>query len=244
MTSEAPVFAALFERAQRVIPSGVNSPVRAFRAVGGTPRFMVSRSYQKMTDADGVDYVDLVSWWGPMILGHSHPAIVEAAQRAAASRVVIRHADPRARSSWPRRSSAGSTPGRRGAAGQLRHRGDDVGAPAGSRCHRPAPGDQVRRLLPRPRGRAARRGRFRHSDVRAAGHTGRHRGADRRNGGAALQRPGRGARRASPSPASHRLRHHRGGRGQHGGHRADREASTRGCARSRRSTARCWSWTR
>ena len=85
MTSEAPVSAALFERAQRVIPGGVNSPVRAFRAVGGTPRFMVSGSGAYLTDADGVNYVDLVSSWGPMILGHSHPAVVEAVQRAAAS---------------------------------------------------------------------------------------------------------------------------------------------------------------
>jgi glutamate-1-semialdehyde 2,1-aminomutase len=74
----------LFERAQRVIPGGVNSPVRAFRAVGGTPRFMVSGRGPYLTDADGIEYVDLVSSWGPMILGHSHPAVVEAVQRAAA----------------------------------------------------------------------------------------------------------------------------------------------------------------
>jgi glutamate-1-semialdehyde 2,1-aminomutase len=77
--------AELFERAQRVIPGGVNSPVRAFRAVGGTPRFMVSGFGPYLTDADGNDYVDLVSSWGPMILGHAHPAVVEAVQRAAAS---------------------------------------------------------------------------------------------------------------------------------------------------------------
>ncbi len=77
--------AELFERARRVIPGGVNSPVRAFRAVGGTPRFMVSGFGAYLTDADGTDYVDLVSSWGPMILGHAHPAVVEAVQRAAAS---------------------------------------------------------------------------------------------------------------------------------------------------------------
>jgi glutamate-1-semialdehyde 2,1-aminomutase len=77
--------AELFERAQRVIPGGVNSPVRAFRAVGGTPRFMVSGTGPYLTDADGVQYVDLVSSWGPMILGHAHPAVVEAVQRAASS---------------------------------------------------------------------------------------------------------------------------------------------------------------
>jgi glutamate-1-semialdehyde 2,1-aminomutase len=79
------VSAALFDRAQRVIPGGVNSPVRAFHAVGGTPRFMVSGSGPYLVDADGQRYVDLVSSWGPMILGHAHPAIVSAVQAAAAS---------------------------------------------------------------------------------------------------------------------------------------------------------------
>src|SRR3954451_11350768 len=83
--SDAPISAELFERAQRVIPGGVNSPVRAFRAVGGTPRFMVSGSGPYLTDADGRTYVDLVSSWGPMILGHAHPAVVAAAQQAAAT---------------------------------------------------------------------------------------------------------------------------------------------------------------
>src|SRR6185437_16386848 len=76
--------AELFERAQRVIPGGVNSPVRAFRAVGGTPRFMVSGQGAYLTDADGNRYVDLVASWGPMIHGHAHPAIVQAVQQAAA----------------------------------------------------------------------------------------------------------------------------------------------------------------
>ncbi len=79
----APASEALFDRAQAVIPGGVNSPVRAFRAVGGTPRFMVSGAGAYLTDADGRDYVDLVCSWGPMILGHAHPAVVEALQAAA-----------------------------------------------------------------------------------------------------------------------------------------------------------------
>ncbi len=83
--SDAPVSADLFARAQRVIPGGVNSPVRAFRAVGGTPRFMVSGSGAYLTDADGRSYVDLVSSWGPMILGHAHPSVVAAVQQAATS---------------------------------------------------------------------------------------------------------------------------------------------------------------
>ncbi|MGN9819170.1 glutamate-1-semialdehyde 2,1-aminomutase [Streptomyces sp. SD11] len=79
---EAPVSQTLFDRAAAVTPGGVNSPVRAFRAVGGTPRFMVSGNGPYLTDADGREYVDLVCSWGPMILGHSHPEVIEAVQAA------------------------------------------------------------------------------------------------------------------------------------------------------------------
>ena len=82
-TYEAPVSAELFARAQAITPGGVNSPVRAFRAVGGTPRFMAQGSGSWLTDADGRRYVDLVSSWGPMILGHAHPAVVDAVTAAA-----------------------------------------------------------------------------------------------------------------------------------------------------------------
>jgi glutamate-1-semialdehyde 2,1-aminomutase len=82
-TYEAPASAALFDRGRGIVPGGVNSPVRAFRAVGGTPRFMVSGSGPWITDADGRRYVDLVSSWGPMILGHAHPAVVDAVTAAA-----------------------------------------------------------------------------------------------------------------------------------------------------------------
>ena len=80
---DAPVSEALFARASAVIPGGVNSPVRAFQSVGGTPRFMVSGSGPYLTDADGREYVALVCSWGPIILGHAHPAVVEALQTAA-----------------------------------------------------------------------------------------------------------------------------------------------------------------
>jgi glutamate-1-semialdehyde 2,1-aminomutase len=74
----------LFERAQLSIPGGVNSPVRAFRSVGGTPLFLVKASGAYVTDSDGREYVDLVSSWGPAILGHAHPDVVHAVQEAAA----------------------------------------------------------------------------------------------------------------------------------------------------------------
>jgi glutamate-1-semialdehyde 2,1-aminomutase len=75
--------AALFERAQRVIPGGVNSPVRAFRAVGGTPRFIARAEGPYLHDAEGRRYIDYIGSWGPMILGHGHPAVLEAVMRAA-----------------------------------------------------------------------------------------------------------------------------------------------------------------
>lgn len=74
-----------FERAAAATPGGVNSPVRAFAAVGGTPRFMVRGQGAHLWDADGNRYVDLVSSWGPMILGHAHPEVVRATQEAAAN---------------------------------------------------------------------------------------------------------------------------------------------------------------
>lgn len=73
----------LFARAQSVIPGGVNSPVRAFKAVGGTPRFIRSAKGALLYDADGNEYVDLIGSWGPMILGHSHPQVLDAVHAAA-----------------------------------------------------------------------------------------------------------------------------------------------------------------
>jgi glutamate-1-semialdehyde 2,1-aminomutase len=74
--------AELFRRASEVTPGGVNSPVRAFRAVGGIPRFMTQGEGCHLTDADGNRYVDLVCSWGPMLLGHAHPEVIAAVQEA------------------------------------------------------------------------------------------------------------------------------------------------------------------
>ena len=73
----------LFDRAASVIPGGVNSPVRAFRAVGGTPRFVQRAQGAYFWDANGQKYIDYIGSWGPMILGHGHPAVLEAVQKAA-----------------------------------------------------------------------------------------------------------------------------------------------------------------
>ncbi|MDO9449186.1 MAG: glutamate-1-semialdehyde 2,1-aminomutase, partial [Rugosibacter sp.] len=76
---------ALFARAQRTIPGGVNSPVRAFRSVGGTPPFFTRGMGSRVWDADGHSYIDYVGSWGPLILGHADPATVHAVQAAAAN---------------------------------------------------------------------------------------------------------------------------------------------------------------
>ena len=71
-----------FRRAEKVIPGGVNSPVRAFGAVGGTPPFISSANGSKIYDNDGNEYIDYVCSWGPLILGHAHPAVVAAVKDA------------------------------------------------------------------------------------------------------------------------------------------------------------------
>ncbi|MDD0839758.1 glutamate-1-semialdehyde 2,1-aminomutase [Curvibacter sp. HBC61] len=83
MTPSTDLNLPLFERAKRVIPGGVNSPVRAFRAVGGTPRFVKRAEGAYFWDANGQRFIDYIGSWGPMILGHGHPAVLEAVQKAA-----------------------------------------------------------------------------------------------------------------------------------------------------------------
>lgn len=74
----------LFEKSQALIPGGVNSPVRAFRSVGGTPIFFKKGLGSKLWDVDGKEYIDYINSWGPMIVGHAHPAVISAVQEAAA----------------------------------------------------------------------------------------------------------------------------------------------------------------
>jgi glutamate-1-semialdehyde 2,1-aminomutase len=83
VTQSVRASAELMERAGRIIPGGVNSPVRAFRGVGGTPRVMASAQGPWLTDVDGNRYVDLICSWGPMILGHAHPEVLDAVRSAA-----------------------------------------------------------------------------------------------------------------------------------------------------------------
>lgn len=83
MTPSTDLNLSLFERAKALIPGGVNSPVRAFKAVGGTPRFVQRAQGAHFWDANGTRYIDYIGSWGPMILGHGHPAVLEAVQKAA-----------------------------------------------------------------------------------------------------------------------------------------------------------------
>jgi glutamate-1-semialdehyde 2,1-aminomutase len=92
--------AALYERARRVIPGGVNSPVRAMRAIGRDPLFIASASGAELTDADGATYIDYVCSWGPLIAGHAEPSVLAAVDAAAARR-------PRPRCSSPKPLSGG-----------------------------------------------------------------------------------------------------------------------------------------
>jgi glutamate-1-semialdehyde 2,1-aminomutase len=75
----------LFEKSQQLIPGGVNSPVRAFRSVGGTPVFFKKGLGSKLWDVDGKEYIDYINSWGPMIVGHAHPEVISAVQKAAAN---------------------------------------------------------------------------------------------------------------------------------------------------------------
>ena len=103
---------ALFERARRVIPGGVNSPVRAFRAVGGTPLFVARGEGAQFEDVDGRRYLDFVGSWGPLILGHAHPEVLAAVAAAAGARHHLRRAlrrRGRARRGDRRRATRGSS---------------------------------------------------------------------------------------------------------------------------------------
>ena len=120
-----------------MLPGGVNSPVRAMRAIGRDPIFIERASGAELTDVDGNVYVDYVCSWGPLIHGHAHPAILEAVTDGGGARHVLRRARRRARSSSPRRSRA-----RMPSVDMLRmtssgHRGDDERDPARPRRDRP-----------------------------------------------------------------------------------------------------------
>ena len=230
--------ARLFEDACAVIPGGVNSPVRAFTAVGGTPRFITEAHGCWLTDADGNRYVDLVCSWGPMILGHAHPAVVEAVAKAAANGLSFGAPTP-AESQLATEIIGRVAPVERIRHGELRHRGHHERGAAGPRVHRPRQDRQVLRLLPRPRRRAARRRGFRGGDAGPAVLARGHRRDRGRHNRVALQRHRRRAADIRPVRRRDRRGDHRSQPRQHGRRPARGPATTRRCARSPPSTARC-----
>ena len=152
-------------RRLKYIPGGVNSPVRAFRAVGGQPFFVNKAKGARVWDVDGNEYVDYVGTWGPAILGHAHPRIIEAVQAAAEHGTSFGIPNPFEVHDGEADLRLGAERAE-GADVQLGHRGHHVGHPPGARLHEARQDHQVRRLLPRPRGLAAGEGRLRRADVR------------------------------------------------------------------------------
>ena len=191
----------LFTAAQRVIPGGVNSPVRAFRSVGGTPRFFTRGSGPRVWDADGKAYIDYVGSWGPLILGHAHPAVVQAVQAAAAKGLSF-GAPTAGEVELAALLCQLRARRRAGAPGQLRHRSDDERDPARARIHRPFENHQVRGLLPRPCRRAAGQGGFGRADLRQSEFGRRAAGNRRAHAGAGLQRRRGAGKRRSPATAT------------------------------------------
>ncbi len=126
---------SLFEEASRYIPGGVNSPVRAFRGVGGEPVFIRRARGAAIETEDGRGYIDYVGSWGPMILGHAHPDVLAAVMRRGAGRPVVRRAD-RDRDRARARIAELVPSIELRAHGELRHRGDDERDPPRARLHR------------------------------------------------------------------------------------------------------------
>ncbi len=157
----------LMTRAKRVIPGGVNSPVRAFGAVGGTPPFIARARGARSWDVDGNEYIDYVGSWGPMILGHAHPAVVEAVREAAGDGTSF-GAPTEREVELAELICELRAVGRDGAARQLRHRGHDDRRAPGAGRHRPRQDRQVRGLLPRPRRRVPDQGRLGRGHLRRA----------------------------------------------------------------------------
>lgn len=126
---------SLYAAAQQLIPGGVNSPVRAFNGVGGTPLFIERADGAYLYDADEQAYIDYVGSWGPMVLGHNHPAIRDAVIAAAEPRPEFWRADRNGSADGTSGYLAGAQHGH-GADGQLRHRSHHERNSSGTWLHR------------------------------------------------------------------------------------------------------------
>ncbi len=163
---------------QKVLVGGVNSPVRAFRAVGGTPLVVDRAAGSRLWDADGSEYIDYVCSWGALILGHAHPGSCRRDRRAGAPRHELRHDSPLEVELGERIARA--VPSHRAhALRQLRHRGDHERRARRARLHQARPDPEIRGRLPRPRGQLSLRGWLGLGHARHFGQPGRAAGARR-----------------------------------------------------------------
>ena len=208
-----PRSAELYERACRVTPGGVNSPVRAFRAVGGTPLFIARGSGSLIFDADGRSYLDFVGSWGPLIARPRAPCGREAVQEAARARHHFRRA-VRSRGGARRARSGQLSCGRAGALRLLGNRGGDERNPTRARLHLPRPDREVCRLLPRTRRSPAGRGGLGTRDFRPAVVRRRARSVHRLHARAAARRRGGAGGAVRRRRAAHCGGHHRARAGQ------------------------------
>ena len=260
--SETKKSAELFARARAVSPGGVHSPVRGFRGVGGTPRFITSARGCELTDVDGNRYVDFCMSWGPLIFGHQDAETAEAVRQALTRGWTFGTAEPYSLE-LAELITAQYSLGAEGALRQFRHRGGDGCTATGARGDRATQDPQVRRLLSRScrfhagarglrtrgnglarqrgclvgggwrnAGRAARRSRRRRADLRAAGLG--HRRRDRR-ADSRQQRTAAAEAGVSAGAVSHRARGRRAGDLRRSDHRLSSRLRRHG--RSRRSGA-------
>ncbi|BFO08292.1 hypothetical protein GGER_08020 [Serratia rubidaea] len=125
---------SLYAEAQQLIPGGVNSPVRAFTGVGGVPLFIERADGAYLFDADGKAYIDYVGSWGPMVLGHNHPAIRNAVICRRRTRPEFWRADRNGSKNGRAGDRTGADDGY-GAHGELRHRSHHERHPPGARLH-------------------------------------------------------------------------------------------------------------
>ena len=183
------------------MPGGVNSPARAFGAVGGSPVFIDRAEGAYLFDVDGNRYIDYIGSWGPMILGHRPSGGRRGDRGGAGPRHELRRAD-RGRERAGRADHRRRAVGREGAAGELRHRGDDERHPAGPRLHGPRPAREVRRQLPRARRQPAGGGGQLGGDAGGAELAGRHGRRVARHARGGVQRRRRAWRRRSPRAAT------------------------------------------